>query len=261
MRGLWSAASGMAAQQMNMDVIANNLANANTSGFKAARADFQDLLYQTMQAPGATAAAGAQVPTGIQVGLGTRCAAVQRMFITGQLRQTGNALDLAIEGDGFFTVLTPDGTTAYTRDGAFKLDGNGRVVSSEGCVLQPEITVPPEATNITVGRDGTVTVSLPGQTEPQTLGQIQLARFLNPAGLSAIGRNMYVATAASGEAVTGLGGSNGFGTVAQYSLEMSNVKIIDEMVNLIVAQRAYEVNSKAIQASDEMLQMANNLRR
>ena len=261
MRGLWSAASGMSAQQTNIDVIANNLANVNTTGFKAARADFQDLLYQTMQAAGTTAAEGAQVPTGIQVGLGTRCAAVQKMFSPGDLKQTGNPLDLAIEGDGFFSVLTPDGGTAYTRDGSLKLDGTGRLVTSEGCAVQPEISIPPEAESITIGRDGTVSVTMPGQSEPQDLGQIALAKFLNPAGLSSIGHNLFLATAASGEAVAGTGGSKGFGSISQRTLEMSNVRIIDEMVSLIVAQRAYEVSSKAIQASDEMLQMANNLRR
>ncbi len=261
MRGLWSAASGMAAQQTNIDVIANNLANVNTTGFKAARADFQDILYQTVQAAGAVSGGGSQVPTGLQVGLGTRCADTQKMFSMGDMKQTGNPLDLALQGDGFFSVLTEDGTTAYTRDGSFKVDGNGRLVTAGGLVIQPEITIPADVVSLSIGRDGTVSATLPGQTDPQQLGQIQLAKFLNPAGLSNAGQNLLTPTAASGEALTGTAGSKGFGSLLQGTLEMSNVRIIDEMVNMIIAQRAYEVNSKAIQASDEMLQMANNLRR
>ncbi len=261
MRGLWSAASGMAAQQTNIDVIANNLANVNTTGFKSARADFQDVLYQTVQSAGVTSSSGTQVPTGVQVGLGTRCAAVQKMYTTGDLKQTGNPLDLAIEGDGFFQVLTQDGTTAYTRDGSLKVDGTGRLCTSDGDLIQPEISIPAEATSVSIAKDGTVAAILPGQTQPQQLGQLQLAKFLNPAGLSSAGHDLLTPTAASGEAVTGTPGLKGFGAIDQGTLEMSNVKIIDEMVNMIVAQRAYEVNSKAIQASDEMLQMANNLRR
>jgi flagellar basal-body rod protein FlgG len=251
----------MAAQQTNIDVIANNLANVNTTGYKASRGDFQDLLYQTTQAAGTVAGEGAQLPTGIQIGLGTRCAAIQKMFSMGDLKQTGNALDLAIEGDGFFCLMTPDGTTAYTRDGTFKLDGSGRIVNSDGYALDPELSIPTESESISVGRDGTVSVTLPGQAEPQQIGQLQLARFLNPGGLASGGHNSFFATAASGDALLGTGGASGFGGVTQGFVEMSNVRIIDEMVNLIVAQRAYEVNSKAIQASDEMLQMANNLRR
>ncbi len=261
MRGLWSAASGMAAQQTNIDVIANNLANVNTTGFKASRADFQDLLYQTVQPAGATAEDGSQVPTGIQIGLGTRCASIQKVFSVGDLKQTDNPLDVAIEGDGFFPITTSSGGTAYTRDGGFKLDGTGRLVTSDGSVVQPEIAIPAEAISISIGRDGTISVLLPEQSEPQQVGQIQLAKFLNPAGLSAVGHNIFLPTAASGEAITGAPGSAGFGSLMQGSLEMSNVRIIDEMVSMIIAQRAYEVNSKAIQASDEMLQMANNLRR
>jgi len=261
MRGLWSAASGMAAQQTNIDVIANNLANVNTTGFKASRADFQDLLYQTVQVAGATASDGSQVPTGIQVGLGTRCAGIQKIFSVGDLKQTGNPLDVAIEGDGFFQVMTSSGAMAYTRDGALKVDGTGRIVTNDGSVFQPELAIPAEAVSISISQDGTISVLLPDQSEPQQLGQIQLAKFLNPAGLTAVGHNLFLPTAASGEAITGSPGTTGFGTLMQGSLEMSNVRIIDEMVNLIIAQRAYEVNSKAIQASDEMLQMANSLRR
>ena len=261
MRSLWSAATGMAAQQTNIDVIANNLANVNTVGFKASRVDFQDLVYQTYIEPGAAATEGTQVPTGVQVGLGTRFAAVQRIYSPGEMRQTGNSLDLAIEGDGFFQILLPDGRTAYTRDGAFKLDGQGRLVNSNGQPLDPEITISPDAMHINIGSDGTVSVSVAGQNEAEQLGQITLAKFLNPAGLSSIGRNLLLPTAASGEAVTGAPGSAGIGTLGQGFIELSNVSIIEEMVNMIVAQRAYEVNSKCIQVADEMLSMANTLHR
>lgn len=261
MRSLWSAATGMAAQQTNIDVIANNLANVNTVGFKASRVDFQDLVYQTYIEPGAAATEGTQVPTGVQVGLGTRFAAVQRIYSPGEMRQTGNSLDLAIEGDGFFQILLPDGRTAYTRDGAFKLDGQGRLVNSNGQPLDPEITISPDAMHINIGSDGTVSVSVAGQNEAEQLGQITLAKFLNPAGLSSIGRNLLLPTAASGEAVTGAPGSEGIGTLGQGFIELSNVSIIEEMVNMIVAQRAYEVNSKCIQVADEMLSMANTLHR
>ena len=261
MRALWTAASGMSAQELNMDVVANNLANVNTTGFKRSRVDFQDLMYQTLLAAGTTMATGAESPTGIQVGLGTSPAAIQKVFTQGDFQMTDNALDLAVEGDGFFQVLMPDGTIAYTRDGAFKRDGDGRLVTSDGYPMEPEIRVPAEAMSIGVGTDGTVSVLLPGQADPQQIGQIQLAKFLNAAGLNAIGHNLFMATAASGEAVTGTAGSTGFGMLAQGQLEMSNVSMVDEMVNMIVAQRAYEINSKSVQAADEMLSIANNLRR
>jgi len=261
-RSLYTAATGMTAQQLNMDVIAHNLSNANTTGFKRSRADFQDLLYQTSRAAGTAAAQGAQVPTGIQVGLGTRAAAIERILSQGDFRQTGNALDLVIEGDGFFQVQLADGQIGYTRDGTFKLDGQGRLVTSDGNVLLPEITVPAEGVGrVTIGQDGTVFVNLPGQATPQQLGQIQLARFANPTGLESVGRNIYRPTAASGAAVTGTPGLDGFGTTGSGFLEMSNVKVVEEMVDMITAQRAYEINSKSIQAADEMLQIANNLRR
>jgi len=261
MSGLWTAASGMQAQQLNMDVVANNLANVNTTGFKRSRVDFQDLLYQTISPAGTSVAEGAQVPTGIQVGLGTEPAAVQKIFSQGDFQQTQNPLDLAIEGDGFFQVLRPDGSIAYTRDGAFKLDNQGRLVTSNGHALEPELAIPAEATEIAIGPSGTVSVLLPGQAMPQELGQIQLAKFLNPAGLSSIGKNLFMPTGASGEAITGTPGLDGFGTLAAGMVEMSNVRIVDEMVNMIVAQRAYEVNSKSIQTADDMLAIANNLRR
>ena len=260
-RSLWTAATGMAAQQLNIDVISNNLANVNTAGFKKSRVDFQDLLYQTLRPAGTTEAQGSMVPTGIQVGLGTRAAAVQRVFSQGDFQQTENPLDLVIEGDGFFQVLMPNGETAYTRDGTFKLDAQGRIVTSDGNPLDPEITIPAEATSISVGSDGTVSVTLPGQTAPQEIGQIQIAKFANPAGLSSLGRNLLAQSAASGDPVIDTPGLNGLGTLADGFVEMSNVKVVEEMVNMIIAQRAYEVNSKAIQTADEMLNIANNLRR
>jgi flagellar basal-body rod protein FlgG len=261
MRALFTSATGMAAQQLHLDVIANNLANVNTTGFKRSRADFQDLLYQTIRAAGTTAARGAQVPTGINVGLGVRPIATTSIFTTGALQKTDNPTDLAIEGDGFFKVLLPDGTVADPRDGAFKLDSQGRLVTSDGYPLEPEIIIPQDAQSVVVGKDGTVSVLRAGQSAPDEVGQIQLARFVNPAGLQRIGQNLFRPTAASGDAVEGAPGEQGFGTVAQNMLEMSNVQIVDEMVAMIIAQRAYEISAKAIQASDEMLSIANNLRR
>jgi flagellar basal-body rod protein FlgG len=251
----------MAAQQLNMDVISNNLANVNTPGFKKSRVDFQDLLYQTLRSAGSTEAQGVEVPTGIQIGLGTTPAATTKIFSQGDFQQTENPLDIVIEGDGFFQILLPDGKTAYTRDGTFKLDSQGRIVNSDGFPLDPEITIPAEATSISIGSDGTVSVTLPGQTAPQELGQIQIAKFLNPAGLENAGRNLFLATKASGDPIIDTPGNNGLGRLASGFIEMSNVKVVEEMVNMIVAQRAYEVNSKAIQTADEMLSIANNLRR
>jgi len=251
----------MTAQQLNTDVIANNLANVNTTGFKRGRADFQDLLYQTIRPAGTSNAAGAQIPVGIQVGHGTRPVAIQKMFAQGDYQETGNPLDLVIEGDGFFQVMMPDGGIAYTRAGSFKHDAQGRLVTSDGFMMKDQITIPQDALDVTITSDGAVQVVLPGQTEQQQLGVIELARFANPAGLSSVGRNLYVPTAGSGTAITGTPGLNGLGTIVQRSLEMSNVKVVEEMVNLIVAQRAYEINSKAIQTADEMLGLANNLRR
>jgi flagellar basal-body rod protein FlgG len=260
-RGLFSAASGMQAQQLNLDTIANNLANVNTAGFKRSRVDFQDLLYQSFKAAGAQAAAGAEVPTGIQVGHGARPVATQKLFTQGNFQQTENPLDLVIEGDGFFTVQRPDGTTGYTRSGAFKRDGTGKLVTSDGFALLPEINIPATAKSITIGSDGIVSVSLAGQAASQQVGTLELARFVNPAGLNSIGRNLFTATSASGDATTGQPGTNGLGTIGQGFLESSNVSVVEEMVNLIVSQRAYEAGSKAVQSADEMLQVANNLRR
>lgn len=261
LRSLFIAATGMEAQKLNIDVISNNLANVNTSGFKKSRADFQDLIYQTIRSAGGASAEGAQIPSGIQVGLGVKPVAVQKIFQQGDFAQTGNSLDLVIEGDGFFQVLMPDGTVAYTRAGAFKLDSEGRVVNSDGYPLEPGITIPANTLSITVGSDGKITVMQAGSTAPVEIGQIELARFMNPAGLNAIGRNLFLPTAASGEPATGTPSQDGLGTISQGFLELSNVNVVEEMVNMIVSQRAYEINSKAVQASDEMLQTANNLRR
>ncbi|HIJ80668.1 MAG TPA: flagellar basal-body rod protein FlgG [Desulfuromonadales bacterium] len=260
-RALWTAASGMQGQQKSIDVIANNLANVNTTGFKRSRADFQDLMYQNLKSTGSPATNATQVPTGIQIGLGTRLAAVSKIFNAGDFTQTGNELDMAIEGDGFFAITLPDGTTGYSRAGAFKRDSTGQIVTSDGNPLSPSITIPSNATKINIGSDGTVSVQQAGQSAATTVGNIQLATFANPAGLSSQGKNIYLPTDSSGTATSGTPGQNGIGTVAQGMLEMSNVNIAEEMVNMIVGQRAYEVNSKAVQASDEMLQTANNLRR
>ncbi len=261
LRSLWTAASGMQAQQKNIDITANNLANVNTTGFKKSRADFQDLIYQNMKSTGSPSTNTTQVPTGIQIGLGTRLAAVTKIFTPGDFTQTGNELDVAIEGDGFFQVQMPDGTTSYTRAGAFKKDMNGRIVTSDGYPIIPEIVIPVGTTKINIGNDGTVSVMQPGQTAATQLASIQLANFSNPAGLLSIGKNMYIPSDSSGDALPDVPGQNGLGTIAQGVLEMSNVSVAEEMVNMIVGQRAYEINSKAVQASDEMLQTASNLRR
>jgi len=261
LRALWTAATGMKAQQLFVDTIANNLANVNTSGFKKSRVDFQDLLYQTIKVAGTKAPGGGQMPVGIQIGHGVQPVSIERLFSQGEIVETQNPLDLVIEGDGFFQVLQADGTVAYTRDGSFKLDKDGRIVTASGLPLEPEIVIPSEATNISISHDGTVSVLVPGTTAPQEVGQITLAKFINPGGLKSLGYNLYEATDASGEVVTGTPGLEGFGTVSQGYLEMSNVQVVEEMANMIIAQRAYEINSKAIQTTDEMLRIANNLRR
>lgn len=258
-RALWTAATGMEAQQFNIDVIAHNLANVNTTGFKKSMADFQDILYQTIQAPGTPSSASTVYPTGMQVGLGTRVAAVQKIFSQGDFLQTKNPLDLAIEGDGFYQITLPSGEVAYSRAGAFKVNADGEVVNSDGFLLEPAITIPTDTLSITVGTDGTVSAIIAGQTVAQQLGQIQLAKFTNPAGLEAIGRNLFRPSDASGTATTGTPGASGYGFIAQGYLEMSNVNVVEEMVSMITSQRAYEVNSRAIRTADEMLQMANNL--
>ncbi len=260
-RALWTAATGMEAQQLNMDVIANNLANINTTGFKKSRADFQDLLYQSTRAAGTTGAGGNEVPTGIQVGLGTRTAAVQKIFTVGDLLHTGNELDLAIEGPGFFQVQQPGGDLAFTRAGSFKKDGTGRLVTSDGYPVFPEIVIPENATRVAILEDGTVAAFLDGDRAGSQVGTLELAMFSNPAGLHSLGRNLYTETPSSGAPTTGAPGDIGLGTLAQGFLEGSNVNIMEEMVNMIAGQRAYEVNSKAIKTADEMLQMTNNLTR
>jgi flagellar basal-body rod protein FlgG len=260
MRALWSAASGMIAQQLNVDTIANNLANVNTAGFKKTRVDFQDLLYQTLRVPGAPAAEGVEIPTGLQVGLGVRPAATAKIFTQGTFQNTGNPLDLVIEGEGFFQVLLPDGTKAYTRAGAFKLDSEGNLVTSDGYPLEPSIVIPSDAIDISVGADGSVAVTVAGQAEPQTVGRLELARFPNPAGLAALGHSLFAATAASGKPITGTPGLNGFGTISQGLIELANVVVVEEMVNMITAQRAYEANAQAIKIADEILHLANTAR-
>ena len=260
-RSLWTSATGMQAQELNIDVIANNLANVNTSGFKKSRAEFQDLLYESMRAAGAASSQDTIVPTGIQLGHGTRPAAVQKMFTQGDFQNTTNELDWAIEGDGFFQIEIPNGDTSYSRSGEFKLDADGRIVNPDGFPLVPEMTIPTDTISISVGMDGTVSVIEAGDATPTELGTLQLARFVNPAGLRSLGKNLYAPTEASGDEITGTAGENGFGTIAQGFLEMSNVSVVDEMVSMITAQRAYETNSKVIQTADDMLQMANNLKR
>lgn len=257
-RALWTASTGMQSQQTNMDVIANNLANVNSSGFKKSRADFQDILYQTSKAAG-TGVDGGQVPTGIQVGLGSRVAAVQKVFTSGDFQQTENELDVAIEGTGFFQITLPDGTDAYTRSGALKKDSTGRLVTSDGYPLFPEVVIPENSTSVTIGPAGNVETLLDGESVPTEAGTIELVRFSNPAGLKSLGRNLYAETPTTGNPVTGTPGEEGFGTLSQGFLEGSNVNIMEEMVNMIAGQRAYEVNSKAIQTADEMLQMTSQL--
>lgn len=259
MRALWTAASGMQAQQLTLDVVANNLANVQTAGFKRSRVDFQDLVYETLQAPGASSAQGQEIPSGFQVGHGSRAVATQRLFIKGDLQQTGNALDLAIEGDGFFQVTLPSGDTGYTRAGTFKKNSQGQLVTSDGFTVQPQITIPQNATNVVVGVDGIVSLTIAGQAQPQQAGTIELARFINPAGLQSHGRNIFLPTQASGDAITGSPGRDGLGTLIQGFVEGSNVNVVEEMVGLITSQRAYEINSKAIRTADEMMQTANNL--
>lgn len=259
MRSLWTAATGMQGQQLNMDVVSNNLANVNTSGFKKSRVDFEDLIYQTLRQPGAAQTNGQLIPTGIQVGMGVRPVAVQKLFSQGDYQQTENQLDLAIEGDGFFKLLQGD-QEVYTRNGSFKLDNNGVIVDSHGYILQPQFTVPDGTTSLTIDPGGTITALASDGTE-LAQAQMTLYKFANNAGLYARGKNLFTPTPASGDPVEGTPGVNEYGTLAQGFLEMSNVSVVDEMVNMIVAQRAYEANSKAIQTADQMLQLANNVKR
>lgn len=260
-RSLWISASGMAAQQINLDVISNNLANVNTVGFKRSRADFQDLLYQNVKSAGVASGVGTQVPTGIQLGSGVRPVAVQKLFIQGDFQQTQSELDMAVEGDGFFQITKPDGEISYTRAGSFKKDSEGRMVSSDGYPLEPSISIPSNASKISISSDGIVSAEVSGSSVPTELGRIELARFVNPSGLNSIGKNLFLPTASSGDPITGRPGQEGFGTLSQGYLESSNVNIAEEMINMIIGQRSYEINSKSIQTADEVLQTANNLRR
>ena len=259
LRGLWSAASGMAAQQLNIDVIANNLANVNTVGFKKSRSDFQDLMYQTMSQAGSTTAAGGQVPTGIQIGMGAMPVGVQKMFMQGDFKQTKNELDMAIEGKGFFKILSNE-EELYSRAGNFKLDSEGNICTPNGDKLQPDMTVPDDTVSINIDQTGTVTAFGPDGTGT-SIGELELYTFANPAGLYSVGHNLFRATAASGDEIAGTPGSEGVGTIAQGFIEMSNVDVVEEMVSMIMAQRAYEINSKAIQTGDNMLSIANNIKR
>lgn len=256
-----TAATGMVAQQASIDNIANNLANVNTTGFKKARIEFQDILYQNFRKAGTPTAIGARVPVNLDVGYGTRAVATNREFSPGSLSITKNPTDLAIGGKGFFQIQMPDGTTAYTRDGSFKISSDGQLVTSDGFLMTPEITIPEDATDLSVAIDGQVFVIVVGNDIPQEIGQIELARFINPAGLSAIGHNLYRETPASGTPITATPGTEGLGALDQGHLETSNVSVVDEMVNMIMAQRAYEINSKVIQTSDDMTQIVNNLKR
>ena len=258
-RALYTAASGMNAQQANIDNVAHNLANVNTPGFKKAHVQFEDLVYQETTIPGAPTSGGGESPTGLQTGLGTRPVASSRDFSAGNLRATNSPMDIAIQGDGFLQVSMPDGSTSYTRAGSLQRDAQGMLVTSEGYALEPAITVPSNATSVTVGKDGVVSASIAGQTATQQLGTLELATFQNPAGLKPLGGNLFQITSASGEAQVGTPGTDNRGTIAQGFLEDSNVSVVEEMVNMILGQRAYEANSKVIKAADEMLAQVNNL--
>ena len=259
MRSLWIAKTGMEAQQTQLDNISHNLANVATNGYKRSHAVFEDLIYQNMRQAGANSTEQTQLPTGLQVGLGVRPVATARIYTQGNLQQTSNNLDLAIKGDGFFQIQMPDGTTAYTRDGSFQLNANGQMVTNNGYTLLPGVTIPANAQSLTIGNDGTVSVTLPGQATAQTVGQLQLANFVNPAGLDPLGQNTYAETAASGTPNTGTPGQNGLGMLQQGFVETSNVNVVEELVGMIQTQRAYELNSKAIQTSDQMLQKLGQL--
>ncbi len=259
-RALYTAASGMNAQQMNLDNIANNLANSSTAGFRRRRLQFQDLMYQNLITPGAAATQQTTLPAGLQIGLGTRAAATEVVQAQGDFSSTGNPLDLAIRGQGFFQVTTPNGEIAYTRSGTFHLDSQGSMVTADGDALQPSISIPANALSVSIGTDGTVSVTQQGQQQSQIVGTIQLALFPNPGGLNSIGGNLFLATSASGDPTVGTPGSaEGLGTIQQGMLEGSNVSVVEEFVNMILAQRAYEANSRVIRAADEMMQQLNGL--
>jgi flagellar basal-body rod protein FlgG len=261
-RALYSAASGMKAQELNLDNIANNLANANTVGYKMRRAQFQDLMYQSVLAPGTAAGQQTVIPTGLQLGLGTHASSNEIVFTEGSFSQTDNPLDMVIQGKGFFQVLLPSGELAYTRAGTFHFDKDGNIVTASGNALQPQITIPADAQAVTIAADGTVSYTLPNQTAAQQAGQIQLANFQNPAGLNSLGNNLYSPTDASGDATVGApGGPEGMGSLLQGYTEQSNVSVVDEFINMIQTQRGYEANSKVVTAADNMYQQVNNLQR
>ena len=255
-RSLWIAKTGMEGQQTKLDAVSNNLANVGTNGFKRAGVVFEDLMYQNLRQAGSATSEQSQLPTGLQLGLGVRAAATTRNFSQGSLNQTGNNLDLAVEGNGFFQIQLPDGTTGYTRDGSFQLDPNGQLVTNAGYPVQPGVTIPANARSISIGRDGTVTVTLPGQTAPQQVGQLTLANFINPAGLEPLGGNVFAESAASGQANVGAANANGLGALRQGFVEGSNVNVVEELVTMISTQRAYEMSSKAIQTSDQMQRLS-----
>jgi flagellar basal-body rod protein FlgG len=258
-RALYTAASGMTAQQTNIDNVAHNLANVNTTGFKKSRVEFEDLVYQEVRAPGTAASESTDTPVGLEMGLGTRAVATARNFSAGNLRNTSAPLDMAIEGAGFFQITLPSGETAYTRSGAFHLDAQGALVTSEGYAMDPSITIPANATSVTISKDGVVSATIAGQTAAQQLGTINIATFANSGGLNPMGGNLFMPTTASGDAETGTPGTDARGTLAQGFVEDSNVSVVEEMVNMIIGQRAYEANSRVIKAADEMLQQVNNL--
>jgi len=259
-RIMHTASSGMAAQQLKVDTIANNLANVNTPGYKKNRVEFQDLLYQMVTPAGAPTMDGSRTPTPLQVGCGTRPVAMSKVFSQGNITQTGNPLDVAINGDGFFEIRMPDGARAFTRDGAFKLSADGRLVNSDGYILEPDISFPENTNTITISRDGRIYAHMSGSENPEELGQLELYRFVNAGGLKNLGHNLYQQTVASGDAFPGMPTSEGFGSIEQMYLESSNVDVVEEMVNMIVAQRGYEINSKVIKTADEMMSLTNRLR-
>ncbi|MFZ0311070.1 MAG: flagellar basal-body rod protein FlgG [Candidatus Korobacteraceae bacterium] len=259
-RALYTAATGMMAQQLNLDNVANNLSNSSTAGFRSRRLQFEDLIYQNLVTPGAAATQSTTVDSGLQIGLGTRTAASEVIQTQGDFDNTGNPLDMAIQGAGFFQIKMPDGSTAYTRSGMFHLDNQGNMVTADGNPLDPQVTIPADALTVTVGTDGTVSVTQPGQTQAQQVGAIQLATFQNPGGLNSVGGNMFLQTTASGDPIVGTpGGADGLGTLQQGMLEQSNVNVVQEFIQMIVAQRSYEANSRVITAADQMLQELNNL--
>ncbi|WP_018150235.1 flagellar basal-body rod protein FlgG [Leeia oryzae] len=258
-RSLWIAKTGLDTQQTNIDVISNNLANVSTNGYKRQRPLFEDLLYQTMRQPGANSTQQNQIPSGLQIGTGARTIATERIFTQGNLQRTENSLDMAINGSGFFQVLMPDGSIGYSRDGSFQKDSTGQLVTSSGYPLQPAITIPSDATSLSIGTDGTVSVNQPGNTAPTQIGNITLANFINPAGLQSVGENLFLETASSGAPNIATPGTNGLGVINENYVETSNVNVAEELVSMIQAQRAFELNSKAITASDQMLQKLSSL--